>query len=108
MITIVIIAAATGGSGGGYYYWGPMGGMMGGGWIFMLIPLTFLVVLFVMLTLAAARPSSWRPFFWGPWDQSSPHDRQDAEAILDERYARGDITREEFMRIKEDLKANRR
>jgi uncharacterized membrane protein len=108
VITIVIIAVATGGFGGGYYYWGPMGGMMGEGWIFMLIPLTFLVVLFVMLMLAAARPSSWRPFLLGPWDRSAPHDRQDAEAILDERYASGDISREEFMRIKEDLKANRR
>ena len=108
VISLVIIAAATGGFGSGYYYWRSMGGMMGLGWIFMLIPLTFLIILFVTLMLAATRPNTLRPYHWGPWGQWTDYEHRDANMVLEERYAKGKISREEFMRIKEDLKTNRR
>lgn len=108
VISIVMIAAATGGFGSRNYYWGPMGDMMGMGWIFMLIPLTFLIIVFVVLMLVATRPITWRPYYWGPWGPWAWRDCQDAESVLEERYAKGEISREEFLRIKDDLKANRR
>lgn len=108
VLSIVIIAAAIGGFGNGYYYWGPMGGMMGMGWIFMLIPLTFLSIMFVVLIMAATRPTMWRPYHWGSWGLWTNYNHHDAETVLEERYAKGEISREEFVRIKEDLKINRR
>ncbi len=72
-------------------HWGDYGWGMGFGWIFMITfwVLVILGVVYViqMLTKGAAKPGS---------DSSLE--------ILKKRYAKGEISREEFERIKEDLK----
>lgn len=107
IIVAVIIAALTGAFSGTYYWW-PMHGMMGIGWVFMLIPLTILIVVFLLLLLAATRPDRWRPLYWGPWGWNYYHGGFDPERILDERYARGELPRDEYMRMKDDLRAGRK
>ncbi len=106
VFSIIIISAATGGLAG--WYWWPMGSMGGIGWIFLLIPLTVFIIIFVISMSAAARPGSWRLYQWGPWGGWTFPEHNDAEAILEERYAKGEISREDFLRMKEDLRANRR
>lgn len=73
-------------------HWWPYGyGMMGGwGWLGMLIQLAILVLLIYLLVRAFSRPAS-----------SEGSDR--ALEILRERYARGEIDKETFERMKHDL-----
>jgi putative membrane protein len=57
-------------------------------WLWPLVPLFWFLLFFVV----------FRFFFWrgrrGPWRYA--HDGPDARAILAERYARGEITHEEY------------
>ncbi|GIW26250.1 SHOCT domain-containing protein [Meiothermus sp.] len=65
-------------------------GMMGGcGWLGMLVQLAVLVLLVYLLVRAFSRPSS--------------EGRDRALDILRERYARGELDKESFERMKRDL-----
>jgi putative membrane protein len=73
-----------------YGPWGWFPGM----WIF---PLIFIVVMLIFL------------FRWGDWPMGRGHGRgrrdrdESAREILDRRYARGEISREEYQQMKKDL-----
>lgn len=75
------------------YYYGPMDGYgWGDGIIMALIWLLFLVfIVFVVMRLLRHRD-------WTPGSQSDPIE------IAKARYARGEITKEQFEQIKKDLK----
>jgi len=77
------------------YFWG------GGMWIFPLIMLTVMLV-FVFLMFG-------RRGFGPPWMNRRSHgqdEREESESALDivkKRYAKGEITKEEYEEIKKDL-----
>ncbi len=71
---------------------GSIGWGMGFGWIYMLIFWTFAVASTVYLIKAAGRRSECGAPYESPLD------------ILKRRYSRGEITRDEYERIKDDLK----
>ena len=83
----------------------PWGGMMGGmGWMGMIFQILFWILLLVLLVLLI------RWLLQGPEDRErgrgSPapgDDRGRALEILKERYARGEIDKEEFEQKKRDL-----
>jgi putative membrane protein len=70
------------------WMWG-MGGFMGLGWILILIAIAVVVWLLVR----------------GPLGQGGQTERRSALDILKERYARGEIGKEEFEQKKHDLEA---
>ena len=70
-----------------------MGMMMGWGFVGLLLTL-LLIVLFVVAVVVAL----W--WMWGHYDSG----RDNALDVLKKRYAGGEISKEEFERIKEDLK----
>jgi putative membrane protein len=72
----------------GGWTWG-MGGLMGLGWILILIAVAVVV---------------WQ-LMRGPLTGGSQIERRSALDILKERYARGEIQREEFEQKKRDLGA---
>ena len=72
----------------GDWMWG-MGGVMGLGWILILVVIVAVVWLLVR----------------GPLGGGAASDRRSALDILKERYARGEIGREEFEQKKRDLEA---
>lgn len=73
------------------------GGMMGGGMLLgWLVPLLVLAGLTVLVVWAIRKLS-------GDRDSGSPED--DALRTARRRYARGEIDREEFERLREDLSA---
>jgi len=93
VILIAILPMLTWGSWGGYM--GGMMGMMGYGWSFMLlIPLAFLALIalgaYYLITGTGRR-------VW----------RSDSRALemLKERYAKGEITREQYLRMREELES---
>lgn len=89
----VIIAGALGGwMGGGWHG----GGMMAFGWLWMLLPAILLVVLVYALT---DRPRSGT----GPERAPRPAEETDALTLAKRRYAAGEIGRDEFLRIKQDI-----
>ncbi len=73
--------------GGGY---GMMGGGMGWGVLFMVVPAVFLIVL--LLAALGAFP---------PGRVTAP--RSSALETLDVRYARGELTREDYLRMRAEL-----
>jgi putative membrane protein len=67
-----------------FFFWWPFHGLLS------------LIVIVVFLSLIFGRR---RYYYYPPW-----HDgRLDARAILEERYARGEIQREEYLQKKQDL-----
>lgn len=78
--------------------WGFMHGGMGwGGWLMMLLLLLLLVglVVGIVLMLTTARPTSNPPGGGKPAPPAAP---DSAEQVLGERYARGEIDEEEYLR----------
>lgn len=74
-----------------------MMGMMGLGWIFMfIIPLAFLALIIQGVYFLVVGSKEARV-------QVSPTEK--ALEILKERYAKGEITREEYLKMKKDLES---
>jgi putative membrane protein len=72
-------------------HWGNYGWGMGFGWVYMVI---FWVLIILVITYIV-RTFSRRPGQTGSEETSLD--------ILKKRYAKGDITKEEFSRMKDDL-----
>ncbi len=95
------------------WWWG--GDHMGaGGWIGMGFMILFWIAVVIgivyLVRYLAGRSASdrWqdRPPYWqGPGPQAPEKGRSEAVRILEERYARGDIDQEEFLKRKADLTA---
>ncbi|PJB77886.1 MAG: electron transporter RnfE [Acidobacteria bacterium CG_4_9_14_3_um_filter_49_7] len=73
-------------------------GFFGGMWLWPLLLIVIVIACVVLLT---------RGFRHGCCSAGHPT-HKNADEILQERHARGDISWEEFERIKEDLDGNRR
>jgi len=104
-------------------FWGWGNGHMGGAaWAMMILWAIFWIAIIVAVFLFVLRPWRHGPGHWmgggpwhggpgphgGPWEQSGgPQPGQPRRSrpldILEERYARGEIDREEFLRRKADL-----
>jgi len=81
---------------GNYFYNHSMYGGLGFGWIGAILWWLFLVMVIVGLT-------KWL-FGWSNTPRESNEDGTDsAMRVLRERYAKGDITRKEFLEMKKDL-----
>lgn len=81
-----------------YFWWG-------GWWIFPIVmPLVMVVVLVTVLYFVFGR-GGFRPPWWSDSDgpSSHPKDSETAMEVLKKRYAKGEITREEFEQVKKDL-----
>ncbi len=75
----------------------PWGGM----WIF---PMIMFVVMMIIFFIAFFGRWGCGPMWWGPRGQH--RDRGDSETaleILKKRYAKGEITKEEFSQMKKDI-----
>jgi len=84
---MAVFAAFFAPSGGGY---GMMGGGMGWGVLFMVVPAVFLIVL-LLAALGAFPPGrAYMP-------------ASSALETLNVRYARGELTREDYLRMRADL-----
>lgn len=80
-----------------------MDGMMGGGWIMML--LSFLLMILVVGAIVAGVVYLVRALP-NPRDGAGERQSQNgssAQRILDERYARGEIDRDDYIRRRDDL-----
>lgn len=72
-----------------------MGGMMGYGWGFMpLIPLAFLLLLVLGVY-----------YLFKELTRTEPSQGERALELLKERYVKGEITREEYLKMKEELES---
>lgn len=91
---MAFVAAFTAPFGAGY---GMMGWGMGWGAMFMVLP-ALLLVLLLMAVLGAFRSSGTPPAYAPP-----PPLATSAIDVLNARYARGEISRDEYHRIREDL-----
>ena len=84
--------------------WGCDYGLMSGGWwggFFpgSLLPLLLWGLIVVLIVYLAIR--IFKPQLHGR--QGSSRDRSDSEAILKARFAKGEITREEFVKMRQTL-----
>ena len=82
------------------------GGMMGGGWLVMLVPLLAVVLLIFSLVpglSAEARPAQE---YYPPGSPQQPYQATYASLdVLSQRYARGEISRDDYLRMKNDISA---
>jgi uncharacterized membrane protein len=105
-IMVVLIAAFLGFAiisslfGGGMMGGGMMGGM-GFGWLFMLLPL-FFVIFIIYALLDRGRPaydqSQYPPQYQPPYQDSG-----NPILVLEQRYASGELSREDFLRMRDDI-----
>ena len=72
--------------------WGNHMGFMGGGWIMMVFWAALLIITIIVITTWATAP------------RKDTAITNDAHRILVERYAKGEITREELLEMKKQLK----
>lgn len=88
-----------GGSGNGDYGYGYMMGGGGSFWLWMLLPgAFFLILLFVLVfVILAPSSSSYVPAHSLPSASRNPREE------LEGRYVRGEISREDYLRIRDDL-----
>jgi putative membrane protein len=70
------------------------GGMMGGGWLFMFLPIILIIFLIYALTDRDRDQHSQKPNYR----------EENAMMVLERRYANGEISRGEYLRIKEDIR----
>ncbi|MBB5373440.1 SHOCT domain-containing protein [Acidocella aromatica] len=86
-----------GGYGPGPWMMNGWGGY-GGGWIMMIFGAVIIVALLVFIF----RSLAWTAH---PPQQPTPHNRSNSAGLhaLDERYARGEINREEYLQKKHDI-----
>jgi len=85
--------------------WGTGYGMMGGGWGWGVLVMVVPIVLLVLMLFAASgafAPRAAVPTYLQPAPPFS------AVEILNARYARGEILREEYLRMQTDLKGRPR
>lgn len=86
---------------------------------FWVMPLLFMLLMIVFAAVMARRARSWRCGFgrtwpgWAGWDQRGQRwaARGCAETprrILDRRYARGEITREEYEQMRREVESEPR
>lgn len=96
MVAIALLAvfgAVNTANYGGYY--GMMGGGMGWAMLFMGVPVVILLVVLVLALGGLGDRTAHRPYDAGP----SPTPL----GVLEERYARGELGRDEYLRIRGDL-----
>ena len=103
LLTIVIVLLATfvgivllGGFSGAMMGGGMMGGMMGFGWLIMVLPILLIVYLVSSLIDRNETPRERSPQY-GQYGPETPMQ------ILERRYASGDISREDFFKMKEEI-----
>ena len=78
---------------GEHFWWG-------GWWMFpMIMPIVFLIIGIIVLYLLFSR-GGFRPPWW---DKYPGRESESALDILKKRYAKGEISKEEFEGMKEDL-----
>ncbi len=73
---------------------------------FWIIPLVMIILCFVLFKIKVFGKGGFRP----PWQDSSESSSEDGESetaleILQKRYAKGEITKNEFEQMKGDLQA---
>ena len=102
-LTLVVVLLATfigvvllGGISGGMMGGGMMGGMMGFGWLIMVLPILLIVFLVSSLLDRDATPPERTPQY-GSYGPETPMQ------ILERRYASGDISREDFFKMKGEI-----
>lgn len=98
VVLIVVLPVLLRALWGGSYYMYGMGGMMGGYWFMPLIPVTFLVLLVLGAYFLIQA--------FGDADRAAkPDQSKGALELLRERYARGELTREEYLQMTEELES---
>ena len=87
--------------------YGMMGGWDGWGWLWpfhFLIPLLFLAIIIAVVMLAVRYAMGWSGHPIGPGMMSYGVERRSSALdVLEERYARGEIKRDEYLEKKRDI-----
>jgi len=82
------------------------GGMMGLGWLVMLVPLLAIVFLVLFLVPGLSEDARPAPAYFPPGNPQPQVPPAPASLdILSQRYARGEISREDYLRMRQDISA---
>jgi putative membrane protein len=76
--------------------------------LFLFFPWLILIILFIFIWWIVRAVFGWphRRYYYH-YNQYPPAYQRTPEEVLDQRYAHGEITREEYLRMKEDMRGGR-
>ncbi len=104
VLSVLLMAWARGGFGAGGMMGGsPYGAASGYMLLGVFVVLGIGGLLYLLLVPGLAQPVIPPPYPHAEW--GSPPSTNPAVRILDERYARGEITREQYMEMRKDLES---
>jgi putative membrane protein len=102
VIALILFASNPYSGYGGYggYYGGMMGGF-GGYWMLFMIPIGLIIL--VIIGYVVWRAVNWGNSCCGTGQYGHYEDRGNAMEILRQRYARGEISKEQYEQMKKDI-----
>jgi len=106
VVSIIGLVVLSGLFWGGTGYGMMGGGMMGAGWLVILVPVVLVALLIFFLVPGLSEEAPPAQGYYPPGGPQPPYQATSSSLdVLSQRYARGEISRDDYLRMRDDISA---